>query len=299
MKVVISGASGLIGRALVEQLRWKGAEIWRLVRAAPSKPDPCAILWSPLEGQIEKEKLEGADLVIHLGGETISGYWTKAKKRRIQDSRVIGTRTLCRALCDLQSPPRTWLSASAIGIYGHREDEWLTEQSGPGEGFLVDVARGWEAATHPAGSRGIRTVLLRFGVVLSKQGGALKQMLTPFKCGLGGRVGSGRQYLSWISLNDAVRAIQYLADKKDAVGPYNLASPHAVTNRQLTKALGKALHRPTVLPLPEWAVGLLLGEMGRELLLTSARVVPQRLEQAGFTFEQKTIEEHLAQELGG
>jgi uncharacterized protein (TIGR01777 family) len=269
MRILVTGSSGLIGRALTLQLT--GHEIVCYNRAAPPS-------------------LEGFDAVIHLAGESIAGRWTPAKKERIRSSRRDGTRTLCEGLARCAARPHVLLSASAIGIYGDRQDEKLTEDSPPGTGFLADVARDWEAATLPAREAGIRVVNLRFGVVLSAQGGALKQMLPLFRLGAGGVVGNGQQFWSWIALPDTVAAILHALANESLVGPVNVVAPYPVTNRAFTRTLGRALHRPTILPVPAWAVRLTLGEMGPALLLASTRVEPRRLLASGFQFQLPELE---------
>lgn len=300
MKVAISGSTGLIGSAVVEHLRGGGHDVLQLVRIGPSgsprsgeATEPERISWDPQKGTIETAKLEGVDAVVHLAGENIAGLWTAGKKRRIRDSRIVGTRTLCDALAGLSRPPGVLLAASAVGYYGSRGEEVLTEESAHGAGFLAEVCREWEAATAPVSQRGVRVVNLRFGVVLSRRGGALRQMLTPFKLGLGGAIGGGDQYLSWITLADAVGAIDFALATHTLRGPVNLTSPHPVTNGEFTKALGRALRRPTVLSVPAWPLRALLGEMARETLLASARAFPQRLQTAGFRFLHEDIDEAI------
>lgn len=288
--VAVTGASGLVGSALVPLLLAGGHRVTRLVRR-PAKEGE--LTWNPQTG-FDAAALGDVDAVVHLAGENIAaGRWTAAVKERIRTSRVQGTRLLCEALSRSQPPPRVLVCASAIGFYGDRGDEVLTEQSSGGSGFLAEVVREWEASAQPARDAGIRVVNLRFGVILSNQGGALAKMLLPFKLGAGGRVGSGRQYWSWIALDDAAGAI-YHAIMTDALcGPVNAVSPHPATNAEFTRVLGRVLCRPTFLPLPAFAARLVLGEMADELLLSSARVAPRGLEGTGYAFLQPHLEPAL------
>ena len=272
MRILVTGSTGLVGQALLAQLA--GHEVVRYQRAAPPA-------------------LDGFDAVIHLAGEPIAGRWTAAKKERIRASRRDGTRSLCEQLARCSAKPRVLLSASAIGIYGDRGDEILTEDSPPGNGFLADVARDWETATLPATTAGIRVVNLRLGIVLSGHGGALKQMLPVFRLGAGGVLGSGRQFWSWIALADVVAAIRHALTTESLRGPVNGVAPFPVMNRAFTRTLGRVLHRPTILPVPAWAVRLALGEMGPALLLASTRVEPRRLLASGFKFQLPELEEAL------
>ena len=240
------------------------------------------------------------DAVIHLAGENIAGSrWTNRQKRRIRDSRVEGTRGLSEAVARLSRPPRVLVSASAIGYYGNRGAEPLTEDSLPGEGFLPETCRAWERATAPAREVGVRVVLLRIGIVLSPAGGVLQRLLPPFRLGLGGRLGTGRQFMSWIGLGDLVQVIRRALSDTTLEGPVNAVAPRPVRNEEFTRALGRVLHRPTLLPVPAFAIRLLLGEMGRELLLGGARVLPARLEATGFSFAGADIDSALRLELDG
>lgn len=286
MKALITGASGLIGTELQKALKEKG---WELLLASRSEPkDERHIKWTVEDGFRDEdlESLEGLDAVIHLAGENVAGLrWTDEKKKAIRDSRVLGTRTLIDAFTKLKNRPKTFLAGSAIGFYGNRGDDEMTEASPAGDGFLPKVCRDWEAESRRAEDLGIRTVLLRTGIVLSKDGGALGTMLLPFKMGVGGVVGSGKQWMSWISLEDQIRAMLFVLENVTIRGAVNLTSPNPVTNEQFAKTLGEVLYRPTFLPLPEFAVGMIFGEMGDALLLDSTKVQPKRLEDAGFEFK--------------
>lgn len=304
MRILVSGARGLVGATLVPLLAAGGHRVVRLVRtesadAQTSVRDDAAVVWDPQAGDVRPDAFEGFDAVIHLAGENVaSGRWTDGLKRRIRDSRVVGTRRLCEVLAQCAQPPKVFLCASAIGYYGDRGDEVLTEQSVPGVGFLADVCREWEAAVEPLAAAGPRIVRLRIGVVLSPDGGALKKMLLPFRLGLGGIIGDGTQYLSWIALDDVVGAIRHALETDSVSGPVNVVSPEPVTNRDYTHTLGKVLARPTVLPLPAFAARLALGEAADALLLASTRVEPARLTQTGYTFRYPTLEgalRHLLQ----
>lgn len=284
MRVLITGPTGLIGTALQKGFKEKGWEMLLATRHEPKSEEE--IRWSAEEGFDDPERLEGIDAIVHLAGESVNGLrWTDEKKRAIRDSRVLGTRKLVEALGKLKTRPKVFVSASAIGFYGERGNEEIYESSGAGTTFLSEVCKEWEGEARRAEDAGIRTVLLRTGIVLSKDGGALGTMLLPFKLGVGGVVGSGKQWMSWISLDDHVRAIEFAIENENIRGAVNSVSPHPVTNEQFTKAMGDVLYRPTFLPLPEFLVSMALGEMGDELLLTSTNVVPKRLEDAGFEFE--------------
>lgn len=292
MRIAVTGSSGLVGRALLPRLAEGGHRVVRLVRGSADQTD--AVAWDPTADRWDATPLGPIDGVVHLAGENIAaGRWNAALKDRIRASRVHGTRILCEALAECPSPPKVLVSASAIGFYGDRGDELLDEASPPGRGFLADVVRAWEAATHAAAEAGIRVVLLRFGVILSREGGALANMLTPFRLGLGGRVGSGRQWWSWISLEDAVGAIAHALATERLEGPVNTVAPNPVTNAEFTKILGRVLHRPALLPMPAFAARLALGEMADELLLTSARVAATKLLESGYAFRHATLEQAL------
>jgi hypothetical protein len=298
MNVLVSGATGLIGSALAPFLSTLGHDVRRLVRSGPAKGGN-EVFWDPARGTIDAGALDGLDAVVHLAGENIAGgRWTEKQKGRIRDSRVQGTRLLCQTLAGLKQPPRTLICASAIGYYGDRGDELLAENSTSGANFLAEVCRQWEQAAEPAVKAGLRVVHLRFGVVLSAGGGALAKMLLPLRLGVGGRIGSGRQYMSWITLDDAVGAIGHALITDSLRGPVNAVTPHPVTNLEFTKTLGKVLSRPTILPLPAAAARLVLGQMADELLLASARVVPTRLLESGYAFRFPQLEPALRHVLG-
>lgn len=298
LRVAISGASGLIGGRLAATLASRGCRVDRLVRRAPA-PGGTDVRWDPAAGTIDAAALEGVDAVVHLAGESVAvGRWTPARKEAIRRSRVDGTRLLAETLARLHRPPRVLISASGVGYYGDRGDEAITEDSAAGTGFLADVCRAWEAATEPARRAGIRVVNLRIGMVLAAEGGALARMLVPFRLGLGGVIGSGRQHVSWIALEDLMGAIQHLMVAESVSGPVNVVAPDPVMNRELTKTLGRVLRRPTLAPLPAPIVRLLFGEMGQSLLLEGARVLPARLQASGFHFVHPGLEGALRSELG-
>ncbi|MBX3293902.1 MAG: TIGR01777 family oxidoreductase [Acidobacteria bacterium] len=284
MKVLITGASGLIGKALQRSFEEKG---WEMLLGSRSEPkDEKHIKWTVEDGFSDPERLEGIDAVVHLAGESVNGLrWTDEKKKAIRDSRVIGTRNLVDAISKLKKKPKVLVASSAIGFYGERGDEEMTESSSAGTGFLPDVSKEWEAESRRAEDAGIRTVLLRTGIVLSKDGGALGTMLTPFKFGVGGVVGSGKQWMSWISLDDQVAIINFVIENESIRGAVNAVSPNPATNEEFTKTLGDVIYRPTILPLPEFAVSMMFGEMGDALLLASTKVLPKRLLDAGFEFK--------------
>ena len=293
--IAVTGASGFVGSALVRSLTEQGAKVKRLVRSAPRDP-ASDIPWDP-SAPLNPSAVEGLDAVVTLAGESIAGLWTAGKKARIRDSRVLGTRNLAAALAQCAKRPRVLVCASAIGFYGARGDEVLREDSPPGTGFLADVCQEWEAAAQPARDAGIRVVHLRFGMIASPTGRALKQMLLPFKLGLGGRLGSGRQYMSWISLDDTVGVIQFALTTDSLTGPVNTVAPDPITNAEFTKTLGAALHRPTIFPVPTFVLRLMLGEMGQEVLLASQRVEPARLLASGYQFKHPKLKPALEEML--
>lgn len=288
-RILVTGASGPIGAALLPSLRASGYEIVRLVRG-PASGDG-QITWNR-DRPLAPESVSGFDAVIHLAGESIVGRWTDAKKAKIRDSRVIGTRALVAALLMAEKRPRTLISASAIGYYGNRGEEILREDSASGNDFLAGVCREWEAASQAAAAAGIRTANTRFGVVLSADGGALPQMLTPFRMGVGGRIGDGRQWWSWVSVHDVAGAIQHIL-KTDVSGPVNFVSPNPVTNAEFTKTLAAVLSRPAIFPMPAFAARLAFGQMADELLLASQRVEPAKLLSSGYEFQYPHLREAL------
>jgi uncharacterized protein (TIGR01777 family) len=300
-KFLISGASGMVGQALCKSLEAEGHQVIRLVRHQSQLSETDTVLWSPADQTIDVDTLKDhgrLDAVVHLAGEGIAAArWSTAQKARIRDSRIAGTRVLADAIAGLPEPPGTLVSASAIGFYGDRGDDWVEESDQAGDMFLSDLCRDWEAETEPAGRAGIRVVNLRTGVVLSKKGGALRKMLLPFKLGLGGRVGSGRQFWSWITLNDLVASIRHVIDTDSIAGPVNAVAPTPATNLEFTKTLGKVLFRPTLFPLPAFIARLMLGGMADELLLASARVRPGVLEDTGFAWIHPELEGALRRAL--
>ena len=290
MRILISGSSGLVGSALAQSLKRQGHEVLRLVRATP-KDNASEVFWNPEEGTLEPENLEGLDGVVHLAGESIAeGRWTDEKKRRIRESRLKGTTLLSVTLAKLKRKPEVLVAASAVGFYGSRGGEILDEQSASGADFLAEVCREWELSTQAAAQAGVRVVNLRFGVILSGEGGALPKMLFPFRMGVGGKLGSGEQYLSWIALDDAVGAIEHALHTTRLRGAVNAVAPEAVTNREFTKTLGRVLSRPTIFPVPAFAARLLFGEMADATLLASQRVEPARLKESGFAFRYPELE---------
>lgn len=292
MKILVSGSHGFIGSAVVPALTARGDRVVRLVRGAPTSPSPDQIVWDPGVGRIDASALEGLDAVIHLAGETIAGRWTAPKKARIRESRVRGTRAIAGILAALGRKPGVLVCASATGYYGNRGEELLVEDSMPGGGFLAEVVRAWEAATAPARDAGIRVVHLRSGVVLSPNGGGLGGLLPVFRLGLGGRLGSGRQFMPWITLDDEVGAIVHALTRDDLRGPLNFVAPQAVTNREFTATLGRVLRRPALCAVPATVLRLALGELAGELLV-SQRVHPARLLAAGYAFRYPELEPAL------
>ena len=280
----------MVGSALVPTLRSKGHEVIPLVRSAP-KAGGAAIRWDPLKGVEDVAQLEGVDTVVHLAGENISeGRWTDEKKARIRESRVTGTRLLSEALAQLKRKPHTLVSASAIGYYGDRGAEIMREESAAGDDFLAGVCREWETATRAASLAGIRVANLRFSIILSRNGGALAKMLLPFQLGVGGRIGSGQQYMSWVALDDVIGAIEHALTNEALRGAVNVVAPHPVTNQEFTKTLGRVLARPTLFPVPAFALRLAFGEMADALLLSSTRVEPARLKDTGYRFQYPELE---------
>jgi uncharacterized protein len=287
-RILVSGASGLIGSALAAQLEAQGVQVVRLTRG--DSRSPAEIAWDPMAKQegagLPASLVSGFDAVVHLAGESIAGRWTESKKKAIRESRVRGTRNLATALAWTESRPEVFVCASAIGFYGDRGEEVLTEQSAQGQGFLPQVCREWEEASRIAAGAGIRTVNLRTGLVLSAQGGALGKILTPFKLGLGGRIGSGQQWWSWIHINDLVGGIQHALGTESLTGPVNLVAPNAVRNSEFTRVLASVLGRPAIFPVPAFALRLAFGKMAaEELFLASQHVTPARLEASGYRFQ--------------
>ncbi len=296
-RVLVSGISGPIGTALLPTLKASGAQITRLTRGGAGYPahsagDEQHIPWDPVQ-PLSANAVSGFDAVVHLAGESIIGRWTDEKKRKIRDSRVLGTQNLAQALAQAKEKPQVFLCSSAIGYYGSRGDEILQEESAPGEGFLPDVCREWEAATQAAADAGIRTIQIRTGVVLSPKGGALGKMLTPFKLGVGGRIGDGRQWMSWIDVQDMVGAIHHILKSDLLHGPVNMVAPKPVTNEEFTKTLASVLSRPAIFPVPAFVVKLASGEMGETVLLGSQRVEPTRLVTSGYPFRFSTLRASL------
>lgn len=289
-RILVSGVSGPIGSALLPSLRTRGYEVTRLVRGAPAGEGQ--IPWDPPK-PISADVVSGFDAVVHLAGESIVGRWTDEKKQRIRESRVAGTTALAQALAQAKEKPQVFVSSSAIGYYGDRGDEVLNEQSQSGVGFLPDVCREWEAATQAAAKAGIRTVPMRTGVVLSPTGGALGKMLTPFKMGVGGKIGDGRQWMSWIDVQDMVGAIHHILNSDLLQGPINMVAPKPVSNAEFTKTLGSVVSRPAILPMPAFAVKLLFGEMGQTVLLGSQRVEPTQLVTSGYPFRFSSLRASL------
>jgi uncharacterized protein len=290
-RVLISGASGLIGAALAPALEADGHELTRLVRdSAKSRND---LVWEPMR-EVPPQLVSGRDVVIHLSGESVSGRWTAEKKRRIRESRVVSTRNLAWAIAKAEEPPRTFVCASAIGYYGDRDDELLSEETSAGTGFLPEVCREWEAATH-VGLAGVRVVNLRFGMVLSRNGGALKEMLLPFRLGLGGKIGSGRQWWSWIHIDDAVSAVMHIVRAESLRDAVNMTAPNPLTNAEFTRVLASVMKRPAIFAVPGFAAKLAFGEFAEQGILSSARVVPKKLEENGFEFRYAELREAVTQ----
>jgi uncharacterized protein (TIGR01777 family) len=298
LRVAVTGSTGLIGTPLVRALRADGHTVLRLVRSRPVSGGD-EVYWNPALGEIDTAALEGVDAVVHLAGENVGQPpWTEERKRRIRDSRVQGTTLIARTLAGLSPRPQVLVSASATGWYGDRGDEVLTEASAPGTGFLAEVCQAWETSADAARDAGIRVVHPRIGLVLTKDGGVLERLLTPFKLGVGGKLGSGRQWMSWVALHDVLEAIRFALGADSLSGPANLTSPAPVTNEEFTRTLGHVLGRPTVLGVPEFALKLALGQMADEALLASQRAVPDGLREAGFVFQYPDLEGALRVALG-
>ncbi len=294
MKVLVSGSHGLVGRALIKSLLSRGDTVSRLVRGVPTGATD--IEWHPNQDQIDAALLNGFDAVVHLAGENIaSGRWSPEKKARIRESRIKGTHLLSGALAQAAHPPLVFVSASAIGFYGNRGDEVLTEQSAAGNDFLAGVCKEWEQSAEPAAEKGIRLVKARFGIILDRDGGALAKMLPPFRMGIGGRIGDGKQWMSWIALADVVGALEFVFENQALSGPVNFVAPNPVTNATFTSTLGSILGRPTFLPVPAFGARLAFGEMADALLLSSQRVEPKRLKETAFRFRYSNLKDALSE----
>lgn len=298
LTVAISGARGLIGSALTPLLNSGGHQVKPMVRGAASKTSERPIFWQPSAGEIDGQALEGVDAVVHLAGEPISGRWTKVKMQKIRDSRIEGTQLLAKTLAKLKRKPRVLVCASAVGFFGDRADETLTEASEPGQGFLAKTCQQWEKATQAAADSGIRVVFARFGLILSPSGGALKAMLPTFRMGLAGRLGDGSQFWPWVSLEDVIAVLYQAIVDENIHGPVNVVAPQSVTNQQFTKILAKVLHRPAFFPLPVFTARAALGPFADQVLLASQRVVPARLQLQGYAFRHPKLEPALHELLG-
>jgi uncharacterized protein (TIGR01777 family) len=293
MKILVSGSHGLVGKALTHSLTGDSHEVVRLVRSEHNFGSP-EVEWYPDQGRIDAAHLEGSEAVIHLAGDNIAGgRWTTEKKHKIRESRIQGTTLLSETVASLSRPPSVFISASAIGFYGNRGDEVLTEKSLPGKDFLAEVCKDWEAATKAAIEKGIRTTHARFGVILDAHEGALAKMLPPFRAGIGGKIGPGNQWMSWIALADVIAALKFLLEDQTIQGPVNVVAPNPVTNAEFTKTLARVLSRPAIFPMPAFAARLAFGEMADALLLASQRVDPSVLEDNGFMFSWPTLEPAL------
>ena len=291
MKVAVTGSSGLIGTSLVSFLSKKDIVVSKILRENPEDDD---ISWKPEDGDWNSAFTGGVDGIIHLAGENIaSGKWTRKKKEKIRNSRIEGTTRLCEHILKLPTPPSVLVCASAIGYYGNRGVEFLNEGSSRGSGFLPDVCLGWEEAAESVSKAGIRVVNVRFGIVLSKDGGALAKMMTPFKIGMGGKIGSGTQYMSWVAMDDVTGAIYHTLITESLKGPVNVTAPNPVTNKEFTSTLGEVLKRPAVVPIPAFAAKLAFGEMANDLLLASTKVAPKRLSDSGYKFQYPELENAL------
>jgi uncharacterized protein (TIGR01777 family) len=296
LTVAIAGAGGLVGSHLADYLTTAGHKVIRLVRRSAAGPDE--ISWDPATGRLDPDDLSGVDVVVSLGGVSISGVWTPARKQAILESRLQATGTLATAVSRMRTPPAVLVSASAVGAYGSRGDTVITETTELGDGFLADVCRSWEAAADPVRDAGVRVATTRFGIVVSAAGGAVAKMLPAFKAGLGTRLGDGEQYWAWVDLDDVLAAVEWAMHDESLSGPVNVTAPHPVTNREVTRILGRVLRRPAVLAAPAFALRHGLGGMGEEMLLASQRAVPARLEERDFRFAFPTLERALRYELG-
>jgi uncharacterized protein (TIGR01777 family) len=294
MKILIAGASGLVGSALEPVLTKAGHSVFPLIRP-PQVAGPGQVAWNPKTGEIDLGAAAGSDAVVNLAGATIGQRWSEERKRLLRTSRIDSTRAMVDAIAKLEPRPRVLVSASAVGYYGNRGDERLDEDSGPGEGFLAKLAADWEAEAMRAERLGIRTVVLRFGVILSGKGGALAQMIGPFKLGVGGRLGSGRQWMAWVALPDVVGMIRAAIEDDQWRGAYNCVAPEQATNAEFTRVLGRVLHRPAIFPVPRAALRMLFGEMADEMLLASQRIEPKRVAQTGYSYSHPGLEPALRQ----
>ena len=291
MKVAVTGSSGLIGSSLVSYLSKKDIVVSKILRENTKDDD---ISWKPEDGDWNSAFTGGVDGIVHLAGESVaSGKWTRKKKEKIRNSRIEGTKRLCEHILKLPTPPSVLVCASAIGYYGNRGVEFLNEGSPRGSGFLSDVCLGWEEAAESVSKAGIRVVNVRFGIVLSKDGGALAKMMTPFKIGMGGKIGSGTQYMSWVAMDDVTGAIYHTLITESLKGPVNVTAPNPVTNKEFTNTLGEVLKRPAVVPIPAFAAKLAFGEMANDLLLASTKVAPKRLSDSGYKFQYPELENAL------
>ncbi len=296
MRVLVSGSSGLVGRSLDETMHREGHTVLHLVRpeSADQRPANGAVRWNPPSGEFDAAKADGADAVDHLAGASIAdGRWSEERKRLLRTSRVDATRHLVSHLAKLSRPPRIFVAASAVGYFGDRGDEVLIESSAPANDFLGKLCQEWEAESLQAEKFGARVVLLRFGIILASHGGALVKMLPPFRMGAGGPIGSGRQWMSWIALPEVIDVIHYALQNDALRGPVNTVTPNPATNKQFSKGLGRAVHRPAIFPLPGFVARVMLGEMADALLLSSQRVTPQKLQQAGYRFQHPDLDDAL------
>jgi uncharacterized protein (TIGR01777 family) len=292
MKLLISGASGLLGKRLTHHFETIGATVLPITRVTSDLPTKTSVAWNPTSGWLDTEQMEGAEAIIHLAGENVAeGRWSAAKKDRILSSRVVGTHQIVSAIAKLNAPPKILFNASGTGFYGHSEQELRDESHPAGKGFLASVCVAWEKEATKVATYGVRPILLRFGVILDPDGGALKKMLLPFRMGLGGRIGTGEQFFPWIAAPEIPQILETLIlQAPNQVGPINMVAPQQVTNREFTQALASHLHRPAVIPVPEFAIRMLLGEMGEEMLLGSCRPVPKVLESIRYPFLHPTLE---------
>ncbi|WP_372367111.1 TIGR01777 family oxidoreductase [Candidatus Uabimicrobium sp. HlEnr_7] len=291
MKILLTGSNGFVGSFLRQHFNNKGYQVRRLVRSKPQDEDQFS--WSPSEQKLDEKALEGIDVVIHLAGENILGIWTQKKKNAIMESRRQGTKLIAQKMSEMEKPPKLLISASAIGFYGDNGDRFVDETDKKGNGFLVDVCDEWEKATSVAKEKDIRITNLRIGIVMGTSGGPLQKMLLPFKLGLGGRLGNGKQYVSWISINDIVGIIEHIIDNKNVSGPINACAPNPVTNQEMTKTLGKVLSRPTIFPVPRFVFKTLARQMSDEMLFSSTRAKPKKIMDSGYVFQHNFLQDAL------